>query len=114
MQSKAWFSKLSLPRGVTLGLRIGDLASFSMAWLSLGDTEPLQVRAVIHNETILSSQEEFKAGAIPYHKISSLQIVVRIGGYRENQLSRQAGFGVDPQAWTQTVNQCRHEMNSDF
>jgi hypothetical protein len=70
MQSKAWYSKLSLPQGVTLELRIVDLASFSMAWPSLGDTEPLQAQAVVHNKTIISSQEEFKAGAIPHHKIS--------------------------------------------
>jgi hypothetical protein len=78
VQSKASFSKLRLPRGVTLGLRIGDLVSFSMAWPSLGDTEPLQVWAVVHNKTILSSQDEEKAGAIPYHKISSLQVVISL------------------------------------
>ena len=49
-----------------------------MAGPSLGDTEPLQVWAVVHNKTILFSQDEVKAGAIPHHKISSLQVVISL------------------------------------
>ena len=66
-QSKAWFWKLSLLRGATLGLRIGNLASFSMAWLSLRDTESLEVRAVMRNETF--SLRKRSSRQAPFHTI---------------------------------------------
>ena len=46
--SKGRTPKLQLPNGVTLGLRPGDLVSFSISWPSLPDAKPLKVWGVVH------------------------------------------------------------------
>ena len=61
--------RLQLPSGVTLGLRTGDLVSFSIFWPTLSDAEPLNVWAIVLRKQLATSDDEVQNGATPYHKM---------------------------------------------
>ena len=70
----------SVPSGVSLGLKVGDIVQFDIVWPSLNafDVTPLTVWAIVMGKTIKKTKEESNLGLIPYHKMDTLQLTISL------------------------------------